>query len=231
MWFPCLRAITARCRQQTSGFAGLAPVAEPSREQVLQCLDIANKGDEPDTVLADVKGFEISLDRKKLLAARGDGFYVFDSDVEGAALNDPKALAKAAIDLSHWTITTNPHDEFRGIFLDAWRLERDYFYDRKMQGVNWVAMRDRYLPLVDRVANRDELNDVIAQMVSELSALHTFVGGGDDRKPTTEIATATLGAVLRRDEKAGGYVVEHIYQYDPDLPNHGSAAGARPIRS
>ncbi len=188
-------------------------------EQFLQCLDIANKGNEPDTVLAGVEGFEISLDRKKLLAARRDGLYVIDSDIVGAALNSPKALSKAAIDLSHWTISTNPHDEFRGIFLDAWRLERDYFYDPKMQGVNWVAMRDRYLPLVDRVASRDELNAVIAQMVSELSALHTFVGGGDDRKPTNEIATATLGAVLRRDEKAGGYVVEHIYQYDPDLPN------------
>ena len=61
------------------------------------------------------------------------------------------------------------------MFLDAWRLERDYFYDRKMHGVDWPAMRDRYLPLVDRVADRDELNDVIAQMVGELSALHTFV--------------------------------------------------------
>ncbi len=191
--------------------------AEP--KQVLQCLDIGNKGDEPDTILANVAGFEISLDRKKLLAARGDGLYVLDSDLRGGALNDPRALLKAAIDLSHWTITTNPHDEFRGIFLDAWRLERDYFYDPNMQGVNWVAMRDRYLPLVDRVASRDELNAVIAQMVSELSALHTFVGGGDDRKPTDMIATASLGAVLRRDEKAGGFVVEHIYKYDPDLPN------------
>jgi tricorn protease len=72
---------------------------------------------------------------------------------------------------------------------------------------------------VDRVANRDELNNVIAQMVSELSALHTFVGGGDARKPADNVDPATLGAVLRRDEKAGGYVVEHIYQHDPDLPD------------
>jgi tricorn protease len=80
-------------------------------------------------------------------------------------------------------------------------------------------MRDRYLPLVDRVADRDELNTVIAQMVSELSALHTFVVGGDDRKPADQIDIATLGAVLKRDEKAGGYVIEHIYLHDPDLPD------------
>jgi tricorn protease len=128
-------------------------------------------------------------------------------------------MAKAQINLSHWTMNINPREEFRGIFLDAWRLERDYFYDRHMHGVDWIATRDRYLPLVDRVADRDELNNVIAQMVSELSALHTFVQGGDQRKPTDDIGIATLGAVLRRDEKAGGYVVEHVYAHDPDLPD------------
>ena len=72
---------------------------------------------------------------------------------------------------------------------------------------------------MDRVADRDELNDVIAQMVSELSALHTFVQGGDARKTADHIDLATLGARLRRDEKAGGFVVEHIYAHDPDLPD------------
>jgi tricorn protease len=196
-------------------------------KSVLQCFDIANKGDEPDTVFQDVKRYEISLDRKKMLVYKGDSFYVFDSDVKGAGLSDTKALAKSTVDTSHWTISTNPHDEFHGIFLDAWRLERDYFYDRNMHGVNWVAMRERYLPLVDRVATREELNAVIAQMVSELSALHTFVVGGDNRKSADKVEIATLGAVLRRDEKAGGYVVEHVYRHDPDLPDQASPL-ARP---
>jgi tricorn protease len=186
----------------------------------LQCLDVANKGDEPDTVMSDVKQYyEISRDRKKLLLGKGDNFYIFDSDVKGSSLSDPKVLGKAAINLSRWTITTNPREEYRSLFNDSWRLERDYFYDRNMHGVDWPAMRDRYLPLVDRVADREELNDVISQMVSELSALHTFVQGGDARKPSDNVDLATLGARLRRDEKAGGYVVEHIYLHDPDLPN------------
>jgi tricorn protease len=189
------------------------------RHQSLQCLDIANKGDDVDTVISDIKGYEISLDRKKTLVVKGDNFYILDSGVKAGGLSDPKALAKASIDLSRWTYSTNPREEFRGLFLDAWRLERDYFYDKNMHGVNWGSMRDRYLPLVDRVSDRDELNDVIAQMVSELSALHTFVHGGDARKPSDEVDIATLGAALRRDEKAGGYVVEHVYLHDPDLPD------------
>jgi tricorn protease len=185
----------------------------------LECLDIANKGDEPDTVLHDIKGFEISANRKRMLVRKGDEFYILDADAKGASLNDPKALGKASINMARWTILTNPREEFRGIFVDAWRLERDYFYDRNMHGVDWPAMRARYMPLVDRVADRHELNEVIAQMVGELSALHTFVHGGDARKPADQIDLATLGAELRLDEKAGGFVVEHIYAHDPDLPD------------
>jgi tricorn protease len=185
----------------------------------LACVDIANKGDPPETVMAGVRDYEMSLDRKKMLVTKGEDFYIFDSTAKAGALGDPKTLSKAKIDLSRWTFDTNPRVEFHELFLDAWRLERDYFYDRNMQGVDWKQMRDRYLPLVDRVADRDELNDVIAQMVSELSALHIFVRGGDAREPADQVGLASLGAVLRRDEHAGGFVVEHIYLHDPDLPN------------
>jgi tricorn protease len=200
---------------------------EPEPKQALQCLDIANKGDAPETVIADVRSYEVSLDRKKMLVRKGDDFFIFDSDVKAASLSDPKALPKVKIDISRWSFVTNPRAEFRELFFDAWRLERDYFYDRNTHGLDWKGIRDRYLPLVDRVSDRNELNDVIAQMVGELSTLHIFVHGGDARQPADQIDLASLGAVLRRDEKAGGYVVRHIYLHDPDLPNEASPL-ARP---
>src|SRR5665213_4195823 len=91
-------------------------------------------------------------------------------------------LAKKEIDFSGWNLSVIPREEWRWMFIDAWRMERDYFYDRNMHGVDWKAMRAKYEPLVDRVTTRSELSDLIAQMVSELSALHTFVIGGDVRK-------------------------------------------------
>ncbi len=191
----------------------------PQPKRNLQCVDIANKGDAPETVWADVKAYEISSNRKKMLVWKGEDFYILDGEAKAATVADAKTLAKAKIEMARWEILTNPRAEFHEMFLDAWRLERDYFYDRNMHGLDWPAIRDRYLPLVDRVSDRNELNDVIAQMVSELSALHIFVFGGDARKPADQIDLASLGAVLRRDEKAGGYVVEHIYAHDPDLPN------------
>ncbi|HJY91254.1 MAG TPA: S41 family peptidase, partial [Candidatus Acidoferrum sp.] len=188
-------------------------------KQALACIDIANKGEAPETVMTDVKGFEISQDRKKMLVAKTEDFLIIDSDAKASGLADPKVIGKAKIDMSKWTIMTNPRVEYHELFLDAWRLERDYFYDRNMHGLDWKALRDRYLPLVDRVSDRQELNDVIAQMVSELSTLHIFVFGGDARKPADQVEIATLGAVLQRDEKAGGYVVQHVYLHDPDLPD------------
>ena len=186
-------------------------------KHALECLDMNNHGDAPATIMSDIHDFELSLNRKKILITKDKNFYIFDSDIKSTS--DPKTVAKAQLDLSHWIFSTNPREEYRSIFLDAWRLERDYYYDPGMQGINWVATRERYLPLVDRVSDRDELNDIIAQMVSELSTLHTFVHGGDAPKPANDIDIATLGAQLRRDDKAGGYIVEHVYLHDPDLPS------------
>jgi tricorn protease len=193
-----------------------AAVDQNGPDQQLQCLTIDNSGDKPATVFPAVRGFELSTDRQKMLVRVKDDFYILDSSLNKP---DPKTLGQSKIDLSHWTWATTPRSEYRGILLDAWRLERDYYYDPHMQGIDWIGMRNRYLALVDRVADRDELNDVIAQMVSELSTLHTFVFGGDQRQPEDHIQLASLGARLHRDEKAGGYVVEHIYLHDPDLPS------------
>ncbi len=199
------------------------------RKPSLGCIDVdskwedpaevAKKGESPYLVLADVKGYEVSLDRKRMLVRKDDDFFILDADVTGKSAGDAKTMSRAKIDLSAWSIMVDPRAEFRQLLLDAWRLERDYFYDRKMHGVDWANVRDRYLPLVDRVSDRRELDDVIAQMVSELSALHIFVLGGDARQPDARVALGALGAVLRRDEKAGGSVVEHVYRHDPDLPN------------
>jgi tricorn protease len=197
----------------------LDSTAEAEPKHNLQCVDIANKGEAPETVWADVKAYELSLDRKKFLVWKGDDFYILDSDAKPATIADAKVIGKAKIDMARWVILTNPRAEFREMFLDAWRLERDYFYDRNMHGLDWPKVRDRYLPLVDRVADREELNNLIAQMVGELSALHIFVVGGDARKPADQVDIASLGATLRRDEKSGGYIVDHIYLHDPDLPN------------
>jgi tricorn protease len=110
-------------------------------------------------------------------------------------------------------------EDWRQIYVDAWRMERDYFYDPGMHGLDWEAVRDKYLPLVDRVTTRAELSDVIGRVIGELSALHTSVRGGDMREGTDNVAVASLGARLDRDPAGGGYRIEYIYQSEPDYPD------------
>lgn len=201
--------------------------AEP-RKTTLECLDINNKPDnKPDTLMEEVRLFEVSQDGKKMLILKQNDLYIVAANVKGSALKDPKTLSEAQVDLKSWTFAVIPSDEYHEAFADAWRLHRDYFYDRNMHGVDWKAMRAKYAPLVDRVRDRDELNDVIAEMVGELSTLHTFVHGGDIRQPTDQIQPGALGARLVRDRTAEGYVVEHIYRSDTDRPDLASPL-ARP---
>ena len=200
---------------------------EDRGKNAIECLDIANKGDKPDTLMEGVTGFEVSADGKKILIAKRTDLYVVDAGAKGASLRDSKTLADATVDLKSWTFSVIPSNEFKEAFQDAWRLHRDYFYDKNMHGVNWAAMRDKYGELVNRVRDREELNDLISEMVGELATLHTFVHGGDIRKGPDNIALSALGAYLVRDTKAGGYVVKHVYRSDPDRPDRASPL-ARP---
>ncbi len=193
--------------------------AEDPEKNTLECLDIANKGDKPETLMEGVKSFEVSHDGKKVLARVKNDLFVFDSSMKADALKSPKGLADSKVDLGSWTFSVIPADEYREAFLDAWRLHRDYFYDPNMHGINWLAMRDKYSELLGRVRDRQELDDLIADMVSELSALHTFVFGGDVRKGTDQIELASLGAFLKLAPEGKGWLVAHIFRTDPDRPD------------
>jgi tricorn protease len=78
-------------------------------------------------------------------------------------------------------------------------------------------VRARYTPLVDRVTDRAELDDVLGMMVSEVGALHSQIRPGDLRRPAFEGAPAGLGAVLART--ADGYRVDRVYRSEPELPS------------
>lgn len=180
------------------------------REARLRAAKIVRVDLKVETVATGLRGYELSADGKRLLLRRKNDLFVVDAAPAEAKLDTAK------VDLSAWRLSVVPREEWRQMFVEAWRLERDYFYDKDMHGVDWPAMLERYLPLVDRVTTRRELADAMAQMVSELSALHTFVRAGDVREGDEDVPVASLGAVLERDEPGGGYRVAHRYRSDPD---------------
>ena len=115
-------------------------------------------------------------------------------------------------------ISVWPSLEYRQMYNDAWRLMRDYFYDSNMHNVNWSEVLTKYLPLVQRCGKREELDDVLGQMASETSALHSFVYGGEYSTPDSPpLQPASLGAFFKRTPEWNGYRVEEIPHRDPDF--------------
>ncbi|MFO0826984.1 MAG: S41 family peptidase [Phycisphaerales bacterium] len=185
--------------------------SKPPSGGVLTALAISNEKPEPKTVMSGVRSAQLSEDGKKILVRKGETWSVIDARPE------PANAEKSAIDLGGIALSVTPRDEWREMAIDAWRLLRDYFYDRNMHGVDWRAVLDKYLPWVDRVRSREELSDVLQEMTGELSALHHFVQGGV-RRGNDRIDPASLGAELARDDAAGGWRVASIPMFDPDEP-------------
>ncbi len=106
------------------------------------------------------------------------------------------------------TMRADPPAERRQIFREAWRFYRDFFYDPKMHGVDWLAVRQRYEPLLPRAADRADLTLLLSRMVRELGASHQWVG--DPPGPDKESDVGLLGAEF--EEVEGRYRFRKIYE-------------------
>ncbi len=105
--------------------------------------------------------------------------------------------------------------EWAEMFDDGWRTMKYRFYDAKMHGVDWDAMRAKYRPLVDFVGDRQELLNIINEMIGELNASHTGAAPPPRGPGGGGVATSHLGIELEPDKAAGRYRVSYIYEDGP----------------
>lgn len=187
------------------------------RKSQLKSIAIDNQGTPAETLASDVRGYELSADGKKLMLVRNQSQGAPEVLIVEATPKLPADLAKLQVRWSDWQIATQPRAEWKQMFADAWRMHRDHFYDKDMHGVDWVAVRAKYEPLVDRVTDRVELAELMAQMVSELGALHSQVGPGDTRDAGEVPGLAGLGG--RFSKVADGWRIDAIYAFDAELPS------------
>jgi len=158
--------------------------------------------EQKETELGRAGGYEISADRKKMLVAADRKYAILD-------LPKGKFEMKDTLDLSGMEVQLDKRAEWAQIFNECWRQMRDFFHVPNMHGVDWVAMRARYEPLLASVNHRADLTYVIGEMVSELNAGHAYVGGGEAPQPE-RISMGLLGAELTRDAQTGYYKIEKI---------------------
>ncbi|MFN7945648.1 MAG: S41 family peptidase [Blastocatellia bacterium] len=104
--------------------------------------------------------------------------------------------------------------EWAEMFDDAWRTMKYRFYDPQMHGYNWDAMRAKYQPLVEHVGDRQELLNIVNEMIGELNASHTGAAPGPGSREAA-VSTVHLGLDLEADDQAGRYKVTHVYEDGP----------------
>ena len=151
----------------------------------------------------------VSADGNKMLARVNGDWKVMDTDKpSGSDGKSVKVTLQVKLDRAA---------EWKQIFEEAWRVERDYFYDPNLHGRDWQEVYQRYSPLVPHIRHRDDLTYILDMVNGELSVGHSFVGGGD--YPDTDRNTVgLLGADLVPDQ--GRWKINRIYtseSWNPEL--------------
>lgn len=151
--------------------------------------------------MSGISNYEISANGKKLLYAARSVYGIVDASGK-AKVGDGK------LKTSELQMRVDPVAEWKQIYREGWRINRDFLYDENMHGADWDAMYKKYKPLVAHVAHRSDLSYILANLIGELTIGHSWAGGGAMPKVET-VPVGLLGADYKVEN--GYYRIAKIY--------------------
>jgi len=169
----------------------------------IKLFDISEDDPSEKTVASGAGAFDISGDGKKLLVVRGRSFSIQNAAAGASGKN---------VDTSNMKAVINPREEWEQIFHDAWRLQRIYFYDPNMHGLDWEAVRDHYEKMLADCVDREDVGYVIGEMIAEINVGHAYYGGGDTEDQPSE-SVGMLGIDFELAD--GAYRIAKIHEGGP----------------
>ncbi|MEO1029544.1 MAG: S41 family peptidase [Pseudomonadota bacterium] len=190
-------------------------VPAPNGQSSIKSIQINDTKRDIKTFATGVRRFDISNDGKTLFVYRGTGSRPTLALVPAKATM-PKDLKGMTLRVGDWRLNISPQAEWSQMIRDAWRLHRDFAFDPNLRGVDWDAVGDQYIPLVERVGHRSELADLMGQMTANLGILHSQVGAGELPRDNEGAVIASLGAEYT--PVSGGLQIASIYQSEADRP-------------
>ena len=202
--------------QPVQGLSG--PI--PGEQSAIHAYDLKERKEK--TVIEGIERWWLSFDGSKVLyeakggEAKGGEAKSYGM-IDAKPGDSPKKVGDGALSLSGVRAEIDPPAEWKQIFNEVYRQERDYFFEASMNGNNWDAIRDKYAALVPYAANRYDLTYIMGEMVGELANSHTYVGGGDqpDLHP---VNVGLLGVDYELEAASGFYRFKKIYpgeNWDP----------------
>jgi tricorn protease len=171
-----------------------------------------------DTPFGGLKYFNVSFGGDKVLYQRDDRWAIseFPPMADGPG-GPPSASDKGTLKTDALEVRVDPAAEWKQMYHEVWRIERDFFYDPNYHGLDLKATEQRYAPFVEGIASRDDLNYLFTEMLGEMTVGHMFIGGGD-KPDVKKISTGLLGADYKVEN--GRYRFARVYNgenWNPDL--------------
>ncbi len=189
----------------------------PGESSAVHVYDLKERKDK--ILIEGVQRFALSFDGSKLLYEADGGRDGHSYGIIDAKPDGPKKVGDGALNLGGMKAQIDPPLEWKQIFNEVWRQERDYFYEAAMNGVDWEKMRDKYSQLLPSVADRYSLTYILGEMIGELSNSHTYVGGGD-YPDLHSVNVGLLGVDFEADSASTMYRLKKIYageNWDPQV--------------
>jgi len=155
-----------------------------------------------DEVTKGVAGYSLSNDGKQIIYRQGHGLFTASSSAR-------KAKGKP-LNLSGLRMKLDPRREWEQIFNEAWRMERDFYYEPGMHGLDWPAMRVKYGRLLKRATCRQDIRFIIGELIGELNTSHTYVFGGDRMRRAKRVSVGLLGVDWIADTDRGRWKIKRV---------------------
>lgn len=167
--------------------------------QELAAFDIEER--EASTLIKKVDSYQVSADGKHLVWRRGDTIGIkktTDSRMKFASMGE-RHEKPHTLDLDGLVVTIDPRKEWTQVYDEAWRLERDFYYDPGMNGLDWPAVGQQYRALVARATCTQDMRYILGELIGELSTSHTYASPGDSRHSPDRVNVGMLGADFSPD--------------------------------
>ena len=134
-----------------------------------------------DVVIGGVKNFQMSFSGEKMLYQQDDKWTIADPPAMSDSSDGPppKPGNEKTLKTQDLEVKVDPPAEWKQMFHEVWRIEREYFYDPHYHGLDLQAAEERYGVYLDGLASRDDLNYLFTEMLGNLTVGHMFLGGGD----------------------------------------------------
>jgi tricorn protease len=156
------------------------------------------KSRKADVAASGVRNFEVAFNGEKMLFRQGDNWFIRavpPTPPPGGAPPPPPPPApptSGQLNTAGIEVTSSPAAEWKQMYREVWRIQRDFFYDPQYHGLDLKAIEAQYLPYVDSVASRSDLNYLFSEMMGNFVVGHLFVAGGDQPE-VKRVQTGLLG--------------------------------------